>query len=281
MRWMYLSVVAATLAVSGCASFPLPDTAGDPKNAPNYGYHPLDPLPVNVTLQTPVTNENLMKVLPDETMRLAIGTVSGDGGISYGPAKIGIEGSSYVVILDYIKFGTESFGVDLTGTGDNRVATLVQTADADSVVPVYIGVGLRMTASIHVKKGKVDLGNLFALGAAAKAERVSGSLVVQTLGISGPEVSSLIPMPAEINQSTIQNAILSLASIKAKMYADETLLTPRVVGVYNNLGGGTSTINGFISSLLQKRLDFPSELADREPAVPGAVQPATPGTQPH
>jgi hypothetical protein len=64
-------------------------------------------------------------------------------------------------------------------------------------------------------------------------------------------------MLAEISESTIQNAILALTSIKAKMYDTKTAITPRVVGVYNNLGGGEATINGFISLLLVEPIQFP------------------------
>ena len=59
-------------------------------------------------------------------------------------------------------------------------------------------------------------------------------------------------MPSEINASTIQNAIMALGAIKAKIYDTGTRINPRVVGVYNNLGGGQETINGFISSLLEQ-----------------------------
>jgi hypothetical protein len=123
-------------------------------------------------------------------------------------------------------------------------------------------VGLRLTANILVKNVSADLnlGSLFALGVAAKAGQVSGTLVIQTLGVSGPEISGLIPMPGEISESTIQNAILALASIKAKIYDPKTLITPRVVGVFNNLGGGDTTINGVISALLQRPLPFPRSL---------------------
>jgi hypothetical protein len=254
MRVLLAFVVVVVL--SGCATqFPVPDTLGDPKNANNYGYHPLDPLPVKLT----VDKSKVLEEMPDETIRIAVGTVSGDGGITYGPAKIGVEGKNYVIVLDYIKFGTDSFGVALSekDTKGNRVATLVDVSKANAVVPVYIGVGLRLTANIFVKKGSVNLGSLFALGVAAKAEQVSGTLVIQTLGVSGPEISGLIPMPGEISESTIQNAILALASIKAKIYDSKTSITPRVVGVYNNLGGGEATINGFISSLLEKQIPFP------------------------
>jgi hypothetical protein len=257
MRIFIILVLALTLG--GCATqFTIPSTIGDPKNASSYGYHPLDPLPLNLTID----KSKVLEALPDETIRIAVGTVSGDGGITFGPAKLGAEGKNYVVILDYIKFGTDSFGVALSDkdTKGNRIATLVKSSEsskANAVVPVYIGVGLRLTANIYVKKGSIDLGSLFALGLAAKAEQVSGTMVIQTLGVSGAEVSGLIPMPGEISESTIQNAILALASIKAKIYDSKTLITPRVVGVYNNLGGGDTTINGFISSLLEQPIPFP------------------------
>lgn len=249
-----------TLALGGCATqFQVPDTPGDPRNASNYGYHPLDPLPVKLTIE----KEKLLNAMPDETIRIAVGTVSRNGGITYGPAKIGVEGRNYVVVLDYIKFGTDSFAVRLSkDAAGNRIATLVtapETDQANAIVPVYIGIGLRLTANIYVQKGSIDLGSLFALGVAAKAEQVSGTLVIQTLGISGSEISGLIPMPGEISESTIQNAILALASIKAKIYDTKVSITPRVVGVYNNLGGGETTINGFISSLLERPIPFPRD----------------------
>lgn len=275
-----LLVLIISLTLAGCAtSFPVRsdtpassdipsnasnrtkdslNTMGDPKNANNYGYHPLDPLPVYPT----VHKSQFLEAMPDETIRIAVATVSGDGGLTFGPAKIGVEGKNYVVVLDYIKFGTESFGVKLSEKDNKgeRIATLVEASkasEADVVVPVYIGVGLRLTANIYVKKGNINLGSLFALGAAAEAEQISGTLVIQTLGVSGSEISGLIPMPGEISESTVQNAILSLASVKAKIYDSKTSITPRVVGVYNNLGGGEATINGFISSLLQQPIVFP------------------------
>lgn len=286
MRALFLLVVV--FAVSGCTSFPLPsDNQGDKtptssaappkdkknansaqedqKSSTNYGYHPLDPLPIDLR----IPKSKVLDALPDETIRIAVGTVSLDGAITFGPAKIGASGKNYVVILDYIKFGTDSFGVAVSNNNGVRTAKLLpesEASKADVVVPVYIGVGLRLTANILVKNvsADLDLGSLFALGVAAKAGQVSGTLVIQTLGVSGPEISGLIPMPGEISESTIQNAILALASIKAKIYDPKTLITPRVVGVFNNLGGGDTTINGFISSLLQQPLPFPRPLKTAE-----------------
>jgi len=245
-------LVIFMIAFAGCASWQVPPTLGDPKITQSYGYHPMDPLPVELKFEGNLTNDRLLNSLPDETMRLAVGEISGSGGITFGPATAGYKGKSYVVVLDYIKFNTKSFGVKLSTEEKSMKATLVRDYEADLIVPVYVGVGLRLTANVTVNEGSVNLGSLFALGLAAQAKQIAGTFVVQTLGISGESISTIIPMPAEINSSTIQNAILSLGTIKAKMYEADTNITPRVVGVYNTLGGGPETINGFISSLLQE-----------------------------
>lgn len=250
------------LLLGGCAtSFPVPDTLGDPKRAVTYGYHPLDPLPVRYT----GTKDQLMDLLFDETMRLGIAEVTADAGVTFGPVSVGVAGRRYQVVVDYLKSATASFGVKLSTPSDDgwQQAMLVERGgEVDRVVPVYIGVGLRLTADLYVVSGSVNLTSLLAIGAAAEAEQVTGQLVVQTLGISGPEISSLVPMPAKLDDSTIQNAILSLGAIRAKMYHTETRLTPRVLGVYNNLGGGEQTIMGFISALLEQPIEFPAVIKE-------------------
>jgi hypothetical protein len=62
------------------------------------------------------------------------------------------------------------------------------------------------------------------------------------------------PLPCryrgELNQTTIQNAVLALGSIKAILYDEKnTTVTPRVVGICNPVGGGQQFINGVISAL--------------------------------
>jgi len=270
-RWAYLTLII--LLQLSCKSSKLPTTLGDPKNAQPFGYQPLDPLPVHVHVNDlkkansekdliPYTTR-LMNSLPDETMRLAIGQVDANSNVSFVTAKLGYEGNSYVVILDYIKFDTKSFSTKIkrernlqpkskTDTISIRFYPIVDnTVDVpDAVIPVYVGVGLRLTATVTVNKGSVDLGNLFALGVAAESKQVTGTLVIQTLGISGSNISTIIPMPNEINTTTIQNAILALGSIRAKMYESEVRVTPRIVGFYNTVGGGQASVNQFISTFL-------------------------------
>lgn len=123
---------------AGCGP-KIPLTPGDPRNAPAYGYTPLDPIPVVVEGATSPTPEELLKALPDETMRLAVGDVTTKGGVTFGPAKVGVEGRSYVVVLDYIKFTTSSFGVVVSTDAEGvRTAELAENASPEALVPVYL-----------------------------------------------------------------------------------------------------------------------------------------------
>lgn len=122
------------------------------------------------------------------------------------------------------------------------------------VIPVYVGVGLRLTASVTVLKATANLASLGAISADAAAGKLTGSLVVQTLGVTGKTIATSLPLPSELNQTTIQNAILSLGSIKAVLYDPNTQVDPRVVGIYNPIGGGQQLVNGIISVLASNPL---------------------------
>jgi hypothetical protein len=167
---------------SGCnTSFPVADPAHPADTPVAYGYYPLDPLPVlvNSSGSAKPTASDKLACLPDETVRIAIGELDAHGGITFGVAKTGIAGNSYKIVLDYIKFDTRHFGVkleqprDATGHVSATVVPDSARADADHVVPVYVGVGVRLTAEFRVMSSTVDLGNLFAVGAAAEAKRAT------------------------------------------------------------------------------------------------------------
>lgn len=251
MRKVPSVVCLMALVLNGCVSWKIPATPDDLTLTQSYGYHPLDSLPVKISPEN-ATRERKLASLPDETMRLAIGQIDHKKGISFGSAAAGVAGNSYLVVLDYMKFTTRSYGVNKTRDEDNKILVAVTDApNPDVVVPVYVGVGLRLTANVTVNEGRVDLGNLFALGVAAQEKKISGTLVIQSLGLSGAGVSSLIPIPSDINPTTVQNALMAIGAIKAKMYDGDISVVPRVVGVYNNIGGGHETINGVISAVLK------------------------------
>ncbi|MCJ2164674.1 MULTISPECIES: hypothetical protein [unclassified Pseudodesulfovibrio] len=231
----------------------------------SYGYYPLDPLPINVTCKP----QEILENLPDETMRLAIGELTAGASVSYTVASASVKGSRYVVILDYIKFETDFIETSvqeqtLDGITTKSLSIISPQNKAskktDLLVPAYVGVGVRLSAYIQAFESGVDLGGLFGIGAAAEAKKISGTLVIQTLGLSGPGISDIIPMPVEISRSSIQNAIMALASIKAKMYdLDKRYVHPRVIGIYNNVDSDSNSVYRFIAQMLKTPITFPKE----------------------
>jgi hypothetical protein len=231
----------------GCATplATLPQTGAAQQSGPAYGYRPLDPLSAKLqhdVAKVPVTNCRILELFPDETVRLAIGEYDVNGNVSYGPAKAGYQGNRYRVVLDYIKSDTRSLSAT---TGLEPTAAAAPTGRQ---VPTYVGIGLRLTAEVTVQSGSVDLANLIAIGAAAQAKQVTGTLVIQAMGISGETIS--VPLPSEISQSSIQNTLVALGTIKSKIYDERTQISPRVIGIYDIFGGNTEAFDTFFAVLM-------------------------------
>jgi hypothetical protein len=176
---------------------------------------------------------------------------------STSPAKeIGSRGSAsaYTLTKDPNSKVWSSYKSGGAPTSSDVSAKEVAPNEERVVVPVYVGVGLRLVATVKVIKGNVNLASLGAITASVAAGEATGSLVVQTLGISGPKVSTIMPLPSDLNQTTVQNAILALGSIKAILYDHETKIVPRVVGIYNPIGGGSAVVNQIISFLVNDKV---------------------------
>lgn len=125
----------------------------------------------------------------------------------------------------------------------------VQISPNEFNIPVYVGIGLRLKATVSVIQGKVNLGSLPALSAAVKAGKATGTMSVQTLGISGKSARNNLLLLDKIDDTTIQNAIQVLASIKSSIESDDTVLTPRILGFHNTIGADSQGVN-LIHSML-------------------------------
>jgi len=280
-------IAIAVLAVCGFGSLGC-GGAGYPKTdaelVSGSSYIPLNPKPVRFTGQKPTSAETL-GALPNETVRMSIASRDQTGALTFVVGAVGVEGHSYEVIIDYVKYtvtylpiSTRAAGADQASTSqlshkrtvavttalgevstDYSSVTMFSTTlsgvgikfDAgentgqssciDGRIPVYIGVGLRLRASVQVLKGSVQLSSLFGLGVAANTGSLSGSLTMQTLGIHGPAVSALMPLPNEVSQSSIQGAMQSFAAIKAKLYdtgANGVTVIPQIVAFDSPVPGG-------------------------------------------
>lgn len=126
----------------------------------------------------------------------------------------------------------------------------------DLTVPIYVGVGLRVTAYILSRSGGVSISGLSAIGADAEVNKLTGRLTVQSLGVTGKSIT--LPLPSKLDQTTIENAILSIGTMRASLYAADlndgsVYLQPRIVGLYSPIGGDPLFINAVYSELSKQR----------------------------
>ena len=221
---------------------------------------------------------DVMDALPDHTVRMAIREISAAGNLGFGPVGFAGSGKSYQVVVDsifadaaYVRFAVKvSSAVDhqpqalselgqTIAPGTTVEAIRLEPGDTvpagyeDVIIPVYVGVGLRLTASLFARKGGFDLGNLGGLAAKAEAEQVSGSLTMQTLGVYSQQVAATYPIPNKLDSTAIENALVALGSVKAIIYDKDTGTRPRVTGIYNPLPtSDPKLINKIYSELAKK-----------------------------
>src|SRR3954471_22553880 len=113
--------------LAGCETFGLnePKTLGEINTG--YNYIPVDPLAVGVEIEppplpagakgtdrrdrryfrcvtrsksTPQNPPDVMETLPDNTVRMAVRKVTGEGNLGFGPAAFSVSGNSYQVVVD-------------------------------------------------------------------------------------------------------------------------------------------------------------------------------------
>lgn len=230
----------------------------------------------------------LLDSLPDNAVRMSVERFNVSGSVTYGPVGIGTEDESYRVTVDYINADTTNIPVWLTKKAQLRqtgienakydvvdplaplpnnfqqgteIYSIIRETNSNVVlpeyarqinIPVYVGIGLRVTANVNILKGNVNIAGLGAIGAEAEAENLRGSLVVQTLGVNGKSIAAALPIQSELNRTTAQNAIVAVGAIKALLYEKDTVKAPRVVGIYLPFPGGKPLVNAIISEISSK-----------------------------
>lgn len=156
------------------------------------------------------TKDEKLNFLINENVLVSILELTANGEINLGTAAVSSKNKYYRIVMDYSKHRT----VSPNPSGSGR-----------------IGVGLRLVAKVKTNKADVNLGDLFAIGVASEAEHVEGTLTIEVIGIKSKDVTNIIPFPSEINPTTIQNAMQALATIKSKIYDENTEIFPQVIAV--------------------------------------------------
>lgn len=242
-----LSALLCLVAATGCPSAQKPFDPIDAQlysSGKSYTYEPLNP--TTVWIRDPSEEEvkkgyldadetsnefktALLRDLDTETVRISLSTLGGDAKLNAGVVGVSVSGQSYVLIADYIKYITSSKKLDVSydTIDDSGKKTVRQFSGS---VPIYTGIGLRVRAEFQAHKNGLNISGLPAIAVAATSDGISGRLTVQTLGITGQEISSLMPFISDISVASIQSAVQAVAAIKAKIYEDSTTVYPKIVG---------------------------------------------------
>ena len=158
-----------------------------------------------------------------------------------------------------------------------ETATRTAAGYQQVTIPVYVGLGLRLSADILALKSGVTLSGLSAIGLDAEANRLSGTLTVQSLGVSGRAIATALPLPNKLDQTTIESAILAVGTMRATLYASTAgqdggvYLQPRIVGLYSPLGSDPLLINAIYSELSKQRPRWYPPCTSSAPPVAGAA----------
>lgn len=247
-------------------------------------------------------NSELFVSLPDNSVRVSIQNYLTSGRVTYGIGSVQGEIDSYRLTVDFINSDTinvkfwikktaliyeqnklpremERVVVPLLAINDGRYYynsesfSVLRQAEGFKIpedfeefnLPIYVGVGIRVSAAIESSssKGKIEgLGMLTAQG-------LRGTLVTQTLGVNGKDITAALPIQSELNPTTAQNAIAAVGAIKALLHKEGTVIIPRAVGLYLPFPGEQSLVNAIVSQLSAKPVGW------NRPCIPQTYRPAT------
>lgn len=160
-------------------------------------------------------NEQILKLLSNTRSEISINKVNAKGEISTPIANSNIGIGDYRVIMDYTPYIVEdALKPDNTKVGDAR-----------------IGLGLRLTAKITTMESGINVGSLIALGAAAKANKLQGTLHVDTIGIRLKNNGGMMLLNTTIDDTSILKTLETMAIIQSKIGDEGTHLDPQVIWV--------------------------------------------------
>ncbi|MCX6111902.1 MAG: hypothetical protein NTY22_01260 [Proteobacteria bacterium] len=174
-------------------------------------------------------------LFPNISSSVILSKMNEKGEISYMVASVSGESDTYTVVMDYMAYSIERIMIDKGGNKEEEGFAKV-------------GVGVRVTANIKTTERGVNVGDLLNLGFAAKQSKLSGSLLVDIVGISSPDITNLVPMTANIDSTSIAVILQGIGAIKSKIFDKETLVIPQVLAVKPNKSE-TGNINKLLKSL--------------------------------
>ena len=156
-----------------------------------------------------MSQDDIRRALSLQLEEAVVEQIATDGTATLLPASAEFKKGSYRVT--YMYFKTRSAPCPNAAAGN-----------------MFSGIGIRMTANVTTRKGKASLGDLMGLAASLSRNEASGSLKIQTFGVSSG-ATSITPYLSSTNSLTpegMQKAIESFGVIKAIIDTPSVQLTP-------------------------------------------------------
>jgi len=227
---------------AGCAmKTGLPPIGDEYASGNVFVYQPMNPATVwiddapcmakgdsKADITSPEFKDALLRDLDTETIRISLSKMGAEASVTVAVVGGSVKGEVYVLTVDYIKYFAHNRLIDTTPKAGEAPPSTAKPFVGH--VPVYEGVGVRIRAEYKALQSGLTISGLPALSIAANANQISGRLTVQTLGITGKEITALMPIISDISVSSIQSAVQAMAAIKAKLYEPSTVAYPKIVG---------------------------------------------------
>jgi len=165
------------------------------------------------SLDTLPHNADLLKSLSNIKHSVTFYELNKNGTLDFLSSGVSVKDKTYKVIYDHMLY--------------QGVPYLVR-GDSTKKVQAYLGVCVRMTATVTTKKKGIDLSDPLLLS--AHRESVNGTLEIQVIGLNSQKISSLIPTTTDLSTSSISAAIQSIGTIRSHLHDSQTIINPQIIG---------------------------------------------------
>lgn len=158
-------------------------------------------------------NSDLLKSLSNIKHSVTFYELNKNGTLNFLSSGVSVKDKTYKVIYDHMLYqGVPYYIKD----------------DSTKKVQAYLGVCVRMTATVTTNKKGLDLSDPLLLS--AHRESVNGTLEIQVIGLNSPKISSLIPTTTDLSTSSISAAIQSIGTIRSHLHDSQTIINPQIIG---------------------------------------------------
>ncbi len=161
-----------------------------------------------------MSSSEIRERLPNRLASVLIERQNTDGTISLAAAPVTGGPGAYGVVMDYLKYAT----VPLQSGPDGQPCL------------ARIGVGIRIRVQVVTLREHLNLGSLLAIGTAARAGDLTGSLAFELIGVDATDGSLSLPLSAEIQEESLRAALAAINAIEARLGDPQVTLRPHLVG---------------------------------------------------